>query len=71
MKEAQFSIGHNGVEPRRQHYLTMFGATLTVPLLICPKMCLEKDDPNNAYIISTMFFVSGVVTLLQSTFGVR
>ena len=54
-----------------QHYLTMFGATLTVPFLVCPAMCVEDSDPAKAYIIATMFFVSGIVTLLQSTFGVR
>ena len=54
-----------------QHYLTMFGATLTVPFLVCPAMCVEESDPAKAYIIATMFFVSGIVTLLQSTFGVR
>ena len=49
----------------------MFGATLTVPFLVCPAMCVEDSDPAKAYIIATMFFVSGIVTLLQSTFGVR
>ena len=49
----------------------MFGATLTVPFLVCPAMCVEDSDPAKAYIIATMFFVSGVVTLLQATFGVR
>ncbi len=43
----------------------MFGATLAVPLIICPAMCMEDDDPALGYVISTLFFVSGMVTLLQ------
>jgi nucleobase transporter 1/2 len=49
----------------------MFGGTVSLPFLICPKMCMGEDDPARGYIISTIFFVSGVVTLLQATFGVR
>ncbi len=54
-----------------QHYLMMFGATLAIPLIICPRMCIEDDDPAKGNIMSTIIFVSGVVTFLQSTFGVR
>eukprot|EP00095_Tigriopus_kingsejongensis_P001031 maker-scaffold587_size153100-snap-gene-0.29 protein:Tk01031 transcript:maker-scaffold587_size153100-snap-gene-0.29-mRNA-1 annotation:"hypothetical protein DAPPUDRAFT_302649" len=54
-----------------QHYLTMFGSTVSIPFLICPALCMEEDDPGKGYIISTIFFISGIVTLLQSTFGVR
>ena len=32
---------------------------------------MEEDDPDRANIISTLMFVSGIVTLLQSTFGTR
>ena len=48
-----------------QHYLTMFGGTVSIPFLLCPALCIEEDDPANGYIISTIFFVSGIVTLLQ------
>jgi len=54
-----------------QHYLTMFGSTVSIPFLIAPAMCISADDPVRGYIISTIFFVSGIVTLIQSTFGVR
>ena len=49
----------------------MFGATVSLPFIICPKLCMESSDPANGYILSTIFFVSGIVTLIQSTFGVR
>merc|ERR1712032_713699 len=48
-----------------QHYLTMFGATVSIPFILCPKLCIAGDDPARGYIISTIFFVSGLVTLLQ------
>lgn len=32
---------------------------------------MEKDDPSRGYVISTLFFVSGLVTLIQATVGVR
>lgn len=54
-----------------QHYLTMFGSTVAVPLIITPHMCMAEDDPHRGYIISTFMIVSGMVTLLQSTLGVR
>ena len=54
-----------------QQYLTMFGATVALPLIICPALCIEETDPARAYIISTIFFVSGLITIIQATFGVR
>lgn len=49
----------------------MFGSTLSMPFLIAPAMCMEDNDPAKGYLISTIFFVSGMVTILQSTFGCR
>lgn len=46
-----------------QHYLMMAGATLSIPLVLMPKMCMPKDDPDLGNIISTYLFVSGMVTL--------
>jgi solute carrier family 23 (nucleobase transporter), member 1 len=54
-----------------QHYLTMMGATVTLPFLLCPALCIEENDPARGYIISTLFFTCGIVTLLQTTFGCR
>ena len=49
----------------------MIGGTVSIPVLICPALCIEPNDPARGYIISTLFFVSGIVTFLQTTFGVR
>ena len=49
----------------------MFGSTVSIPFILCPALCVEEDDPARGYIISTIMFVSGIVTFLQATFGVR
>jgi xanthine/uracil permease len=49
----------------------MMGATVAIPFLLCPALCIEDNDPARGYIISTIFFTSGIVTLLQTTFGCR
>ena len=35
------------------------------------RLIFREDDPARGYIISTIFFVSGIVTLLQSVIGCR
>ncbi|NOZ75998.1 MAG: xanthine permease [FCB group bacterium] len=53
-----------------QHYLTMFGSTVAIPLLLAP--ALGIDDPvQKGWLIATMFFVSGITTLIQTTWGNR
>ena len=54
-----------------QHYMMMLGSTVSIPFIICPAMCMEPSDPAKGYIISTIIFISGIVTLLQTTLGVR
>ncbi|XP_023325938.1 solute carrier family 23 member 2 [Eurytemora carolleeae] len=54
-----------------QHYLTMFGGTISIPFILCEFLCIGETDPARGYIISTIFFVSGIVTLLQTTIGCR
>ncbi|XP_067124994.1 solute carrier family 23 member 1-like [Centruroides vittatus] len=54
-----------------QNYLTMFGGMVAYAYIITPYLCIRKDDPARGYITSTTFFVSGIVTFVQSTFGVR
>ncbi|XP_015431505.1 PREDICTED: solute carrier family 23 member 1 [Dufourea novaeangliae] len=54
-----------------QHYLTMIGAIVSIPFILTPALCMAEDDPSRSYIISTMIFVTGLVTLLQTTFGCR
>ncbi|MEO0509019.1 MAG: solute carrier family 23 protein [Verrucomicrobiota bacterium] len=52
-----------------QHYLTMFGSTVAIPLLL--QSHLGASQAELALLISTMFLVSGISTLLQTTFGSR
>ena len=54
-----------------QHYLTMFGATLAIPLILTPAICIGEDGVGKSEIIGTIFFVSGLVTMLQVTIGSR
>ncbi|ELU01493.1 hypothetical protein CAPTEDRAFT_111368 [Capitella teleta] len=50
-----------------QHYLTMFGSTLSLPLLVAPAMCVGNDIIVTSEILGTLLFVSGLITLMQST----
>ncbi len=52
-----------------QHYLTMFGATVLIPLILAGAMKMPAGD--TALLISTIFLVSGITTWLQSTIGNR
>lgn len=53
-----------------QHYLTMFGSTVAIPLLLAGKLGIT-DKVEVGMLISTMFFVSGITTLLQTQWGNR
>jgi hypothetical protein len=44
-----------------QHYLTMLGATVLIPLLLCPAMGANGNE--TAEVISSIFFVSGINTV--------
>ncbi len=52
-----------------QHYLTMFGATVAIPLILGGAMKMPPGEI--AHLISAIFFVSGVTTWLQTTLGNR
>lgn len=52
-----------------QQYLTMLGSTVLIPFIIVPAM--GGDQKDLAHVISTIFFISGIVTLLQTTVGDR
>ena len=54
-----------------QHYLTMIGAIVAIPFILTPALCMEDDNPARGMIICTMIFVTGLVTLIQATFGCR
>ncbi len=53
-----------------QHYLTMFGSTLAIPLILAGPLGIT-DPVEKGWLIATMFFVSGITTLLQTTWGNR
>ncbi|RXG51279.1 Solute carrier family 23 member 2, partial [Armadillidium vulgare] len=55
----------------QQHFFIMVGSTLPIPYFLTPLLCLQDDDPSRGQIISSIFFVSGIVTMLQTTFGCR
>ncbi|XP_062914074.1 xan_ur_permease domain-containing protein isoform X2 [Mobula hypostoma] len=54
-----------------QHYLTALGGMVAIPLLLSRELCLQHDHLTQSKLISTIFFVSGMCTLLQVLFGVR
>ncbi|XP_037305766.2 solute carrier family 23 member 1-like isoform X1 [Pungitius pungitius] len=54
-----------------QHYLTSLGAMTSVPLILSEGLCLQHDTLTQSQLINTGFFASGLITLLQVTFGVR
>ncbi|XP_012946766.1 solute carrier family 23 member 1 [Aplysia californica] len=54
-----------------QQFLTAFGATFAFPLIISSAICLDGDLVGTGELISTIIFVSGMSTVLQSTLGVR
>ncbi|KAL2511132.1 Nucleobase-ascorbate transporter 12 [Abeliophyllum distichum] len=52
-----------------QHYLSMLGSLILIPLVIVPAMGGTYEDTAN--VISTVLFMSGVTTLLHTSFGSR
>jgi solute carrier family 23 (nucleobase transporter), member 1 len=52
-----------------QHVLTMFGATVAVPLLLGPAMGM--DSAQLAILVSSVMICSGIATFLQVRFGTR
>ena len=54
-----------------QHYLTMFGSTVAIPLLLAEPLGMAGDPVAIGWLIGTMFFVSGITTFLQTTWGNR
>lgn len=52
-----------------QHYLTMIGATVAIPLILAGAMGMPAAE--TAKLVGTFFVVSGIATLLQTTAGNR
>ncbi|KAJ0061276.1 hypothetical protein NL108_014421, partial [Boleophthalmus pectinirostris] len=53
------------------HYLTAFGGIISIPLILSERLCLQNDSLTQGLLINTIFFVSGLCTLLQVILGVR
>jgi solute carrier family 23 (nucleobase transporter), member 1 len=52
-----------------QHYFTFLGATVLIPLLICPLM--GASEKQTSEVIGTVLFCTGINTLVQTTLGTR
>ncbi|XP_042509712.1 nucleobase-ascorbate transporter 12-like isoform X1 [Macadamia integrifolia] len=52
-----------------QHYLSMLGSLILIPLVIVPAMGGSHED--TSVVVSTVLFVSGMTTLLHTFFGSR
>ena len=50
-----------------QHYLTMFGSTVAIPLLLAPALGIT-DPVQKGWLIATMFFVSGCKLFGETAF---
>ncbi|KAG7020789.1 Nucleobase-ascorbate transporter 12, partial [Cucurbita argyrosperma subsp. argyrosperma] len=63
-----------------QHYISMLGSLVLIPLVIVPAMggthfgickVLELIEEDTSNVVSTVLFVSGITTLLHTSFGSR
>ncbi|XP_074650429.1 solute carrier family 23 member 1-like [Tubulanus polymorphus] len=54
-----------------QHYVTLFGGTISIPLLLAEPLCMGNDEVAKSELIGTVFFMVGIGTLLQTVFGTR
>ncbi|XP_077327309.1 solute carrier family 23 member 2-like isoform X2 [Lithobates pipiens] len=54
-----------------QHYILAFGGIIAIPLILAEPLCVKHDNAVKSQLISTIFFVSGICTLLQTTVGTR
>ncbi|KAG0489669.1 hypothetical protein HPP92_006532, partial [Vanilla planifolia] len=52
-----------------QHYLSIMGSLILIPLVIVPAMGGTSED--TAAVVSTVFFISGLTTLMHTFFGTR
>ncbi|KAI1888586.1 hypothetical protein AGOR_G00186690 [Albula goreensis] len=54
-----------------QHYILAFGGIIAIPLILADPICIKDNNAAKSQLISTIFFVSGLCTLLQTTIGTR
>ncbi|XP_051975910.1 solute carrier family 23 member 2 isoform X2 [Xyrauchen texanus] len=54
-----------------KHYILAFGGILAIPLILAEPLCISENNAAKSQLISTIFFVSGLCTVLQTTIGTR
>ncbi|XP_040019285.1 solute carrier family 23 member 2 [Gasterosteus aculeatus] len=54
-----------------QHYILAFGGIIAVPLILAEPLCIKDNNVAKSQLISTIFFVSGLCTILQTALGTR
>nr|XP_061826386.1 solute carrier family 23 member 1-like [Nerophis lumbriciformis] len=54
-----------------QHYVLAFGGIIAIPLILAEPLCISDNNLAKSQLICTIFFVSGLSTLLQTAIGVR
>ncbi|XP_077373360.1 solute carrier family 23 member 1 [Festucalex cinctus] len=54
-----------------QHYVLAFGGIIAIPLILAEPLCISDNNVAKSQLICTIFFVSGLSTLLQTSIGVR
>ncbi|XP_057693427.1 solute carrier family 23 member 1 isoform X1 [Corythoichthys intestinalis] len=54
-----------------QHYVLAFGGIIAIPLILAEPLCIGDNNVAKSQLICTIFFVSGLSTLLQTGIGVR
>ncbi|KAM6926617.1 LOW QUALITY PROTEIN: solute carrier family 23 member 2 [Lycodopsis pacificus] len=54
-----------------QHYILAFGGIIAVPLILAEPLCIKDNNVAKSQLISTIFFVSGLCTILQTAVGTR
>ncbi|XP_064467307.1 solute carrier family 23 member 1-like [Ornithodoros turicata] len=54
-----------------QHYLIVISGSLSYPFALFPALCIREEDPARGYLISTIFFISGLGTFIQTSLGIR
>ncbi|KAK3577957.1 hypothetical protein CHS0354_020795 [Potamilus streckersoni] len=54
-----------------QQVLLSISSTVSIPLIVCAKICADDLDLVKSEIMSTFLFMCGICTILQDTIGVR
>ncbi|KAM9814519.1 solute carrier family 23 member 1 isoform 2-T2 [Syngnathus typhle] len=54
-----------------QHYVLAFGGIIAIPLILAEPLCIGDNNVAKSQLICTIFFVSGLSTLLQTGIGIR